>query len=148
METETLSAQHVGRIVRVRQRQFLVDEVEPGKTASTTIARLSCIDPDNLGRPLEVIWEDELDAEIPKVETWDQLGGSGFDPPDRFSAYYHTLRWNRVTASRTDLLQARSGRGSPSSIISSSRCGWPSACRGSTCSSRTASGWARRSRPG
>ncbi len=27
-------------------------------------------------------------------------------PTDRFSAYYHTLRWNRVTASRTDLLQA------------------------------------------
>ena len=106
METETLSVQHVGRIVRVRQRQFLVDEIEPGKTASTTIVRLSCIDPDNLGRPLEVIWEDELDAEILKTETWGQLGGSDFDPPDRFSAYYHTLRWNRVTASRTDLLQA------------------------------------------
>jgi SNF2 family DNA or RNA helicase len=106
MGTETLSMQHVGRIVRVRQRQYLVDDVSPGKTASTTIARLSCIDPDHLGRPLEVIWEQELDAEIPTAETWGLLGGRGFDPPDRFSAYYHTLRWNRVTASRTDLLQA------------------------------------------
>ena len=53
-----------------------------------------------------MIWEQELDAEIPTAETWGLLGGRGFDPPDRFSAYYHTLRWNRVTASRTDLLQA------------------------------------------
>ena len=65
MGTEPLSVQHVGRIVRVRQRQYLVDDVSPGKTASTTIARLSCVDPDHLGRPLEVIWEQELDAEIP-----------------------------------------------------------------------------------
>ena len=40
------------------------------------------------------------------TENWGLLGGRGFDPPDRFSAYYHTLRWNRVTASRTDLFQA------------------------------------------
>ena len=62
--------------------------------------------PDDLGRPLEVIWEKELDAEILSTESWGLLAGRGFDPPDRFSAYYHTLRWNRVTASRTDLLQA------------------------------------------
>ncbi|MHC5542451.1 hypothetical protein ACYOEI_29865, partial [Singulisphaera rosea] len=101
MGTESLSVRDIGRIVRVRQRQYLVDDVSPGKAASTTIARLSCVDPDHLGRPLEVIWEQELDAEIPTAETWGLLGGRGFDPPDRFSAYYHTLRWNRVTASRT-----------------------------------------------
>jgi ERCC4-related helicase len=106
MEIESLTKQHVGRIVRVRQRQYLVDDVAPGMTATTTIAQLSCVDPDHLGRPLEVIWERELDAEIPTTESWGLLGGRGFDPPDRFSAYYHTLRWNRVTASRTDLLQA------------------------------------------
>ena len=41
-----------------------------------------------------------------KASSWGVLGGRGFDPPDRFSAYYHTLRWNRVTALRADLLQA------------------------------------------
>ena len=106
MGSESLSPEHIGRIVRVRQRQFLVDDVLPGKSTSSTIARLSCVDPDHLGRPLEVIWEQELDAQIPEAETWGLLGGRGFDPPDRFSAYYHTLRWNRVTASRVDLLQA------------------------------------------
>ena len=106
MGTDLLSLQHVGRIVRVRQRRFLVDDVSPGKTASSTIARLCCVEADDLGRSLEVVWEQELDAEIPLGESWGVLGGKGFDPPDRFSAYYHTLRWNRVTASRTDLLQA------------------------------------------
>ena len=87
MGTETLSVQDIGRIVRVRHgRQYLVDDVSPGKTAFMMIARLSCVDPDHLGRPLEVIWEQELDAEIPTAETWGLLGGRGFDPPDRFSA--------------------------------------------------------------
>ena len=74
MVTDSLSPQHVGRIVRVRQRRYLVDEVSPGRSASKTIARLSCVDPDDLGRPLEVVWEDELDAEIPEAETWGLLG--------------------------------------------------------------------------
>ncbi len=106
MSDRPITTSDVGRIARVRHRQYLVDDVYPCEAASSTIARLSCIDPDNLGRPLEVIWEKELDAEILSTESWGLLGGRGFDPPDRFSAYYHTLRWNRVTASRTDLLQA------------------------------------------
>ena len=98
---------HVGRVVRVRQRQYLVDEVIPGPTGSTVVF-LSCVDPDDLGRPLEVIWERELDAAIPLAENWKSLGTAQgeFDPADRFAAYYHTLRWNRLTASRLDLLQA------------------------------------------
>ena len=106
MGPETLSDQHVGRIVRVRRRHFLVDEVHRCQSTRSTIARLSCIEPDDLGRPLEVVWERELDPEIPDEEPWDRLGGRDFDAPDRFAAYYHTLRWNRVTASRADLLQA------------------------------------------
>jgi hypothetical protein len=31
---------------------------------------------------------------------WDRLSERDFDPPDLFAAYYHTLRWNRVTAIR------------------------------------------------
>jgi len=106
MSDRPITTGDIGRIARVRHRQYLVDDVCPCHAASSTIVRLSCIDPDNLGRPLEVIWEKELDAEILSTENWGLLGGRGFDPPDRFSAYYHTLRWNRVTTSRTDLLQA------------------------------------------
>ncbi len=106
MATPSLSHDHIGRIVRVRQRQYLVDEVHECVSKARSIVRLSCIDPDHLGRPLEVVWQEELDAELLENESWGLLGGRGFDPTDRFSAYYHTLRWNRVTASRTDLLQA------------------------------------------
>jgi SNF2 family DNA or RNA helicase len=106
MSDKQIATRDVGGIARVRQRQYLVDDVCPGEGASSTIVRLSCIDPDNLGRRLEVIWEKELDSELLSTESWGLIGERGFDPPDRFSAYYHTLRWNRVTASRTDLLQA------------------------------------------
>ena len=106
MNDRPITTGDVGRIAKVRHRQYLVDDVRRCEGGTSTVARLSCIDPDNLGRPLEVIWEKELDAEILTTENWGLLGGRGFDPPDRFSAYYHTLRWNRVTASRTDLLQA------------------------------------------
>jgi len=106
MPARSISPENVGGIVRVRQRHYLVDEVSRDDAAPSTIVRLSCIDPDNLGRPLEVIWEGELDAEVLPTERWGLLGDRGFDPPDRFAAYYHTLRWNRVTASRTDLVQA------------------------------------------
>ncbi|WP_406694811.1 DISARM system SNF2-like helicase DrmD [Singulisphaera sp. Ch08] len=102
----TIDPRDVGKIVHVRQRRYLVDDVSPCEGTSSTIVRLSCIDPDNLGRTLEVIWEKEQDAEVLDSENWGTLAGESFDPPDQFSAYYHSLRWNRVTASRTDLLQA------------------------------------------
>jgi SNF2 family DNA or RNA helicase len=106
MTVRTIDPRDVGKIVHVRQRRYLVDDVSPCEGTSSTIAHLSCIDPDNLGRTLEVIWEREQDAEVLDTEDWGILAGGNFDPPDRFSAYYHSLRWNRVTASRTDLLQA------------------------------------------
>ena len=105
MVLNSISPQDVGRIAHVRQRQYQVEEVRTCQGTSSTIVRLSGIDSDNLGRSLDVIWEQELDAQL-ATEDWGLLGGRGFDPPDRFSAYYHTLRWNRVTASRTDLFQA------------------------------------------
>jgi SNF2 family DNA or RNA helicase len=105
MALESIGPQDVGRIAQVRQRLYQVEDVHLCAGASSTIVRLSGIDADNLGRPLEVIWEQELDARL-EVEDWGLLGGRGFDPPDRFSAYYHTLRWNRITASRIDLFQA------------------------------------------
>ena len=106
MQAASPTSDDVGRIAEVRQRRYLVDEVLPGTTVNSTRVQLSCIDPDNLGRSLEVIWEKELDARLLSSEQWSLLGQRGFDPPDRFAAYYHTLRWNRLTASRTDLFQA------------------------------------------
>ena len=45
-----------GEIVRVRQRQYLVEGVVPPPSAAdTTLVRLSCLDDDAQGQELEVL---------------------------------------------------------------------------------------------
>lgn len=96
-----------GEIVRVRQRQYLVEEVAAAASAGdcTTVA-LSCVDDDAQGEPLEVLWELEPDAVVLTGSGWEGLATRGFDPPPLFSAYLHTLRWNCVTATNAKLFQA------------------------------------------
>jgi len=54
-----------GQIVRVRQRQYLVEEVvPPPRAADATLLRLSCLDDDAQGQPLAVIWEKEVDPGV------------------------------------------------------------------------------------
>jgi SNF2 family DNA or RNA helicase len=96
-----------GQIVRVRQRQYLAEEVVPPPSpGDATLVRLSCLDDDAQGEPLEVLWEMEVDPEILTGEAWDHLETRGFDPPRLFAAYFHALRWNCVTATDPRLFQA------------------------------------------
>ena len=96
-----------GAIARVRQRLYLVeDTVAPTTPEDSTLVRLSCIDDDNQGQPLDVLWERELDPAILTGEAWEAIATRGFDPPALFAAYLHTLRWNCVTATDPRLFQA------------------------------------------
>ena len=96
-----------GQIVRVRQRQYLAEEVvAPPSPGDATLVRLSCLDDDAQGEPLEVLWEMEVDPEILTGEAWDHLATRGFDPPRLFAGYFHALRWNCVTATDPRLFQA------------------------------------------
>ncbi|MDB5310767.1 MAG: helicase, superfamily [Gemmataceae bacterium] len=95
-----------GQVVRLRQRQYLVEQVIPGSTADATLVRLACVDDDAQGQPLEALWELEPDAEVLTAAGWEHLAERGFDPPRLFSAYLHTLRWNCVTATNPSLFQA------------------------------------------
>ncbi len=94
-----------GQIVRVRQRQYLVEEVPP-PAPPATLFRMSCMDDDAQGQELEALWEAELDGEVFRETGWDHLATRGFDLPRIFSAYLHTLRWNCVTATDPRLFQA------------------------------------------
>ena len=97
----------VGEIVRVRQRAYLVEEVDaPSQTGRPTFCKLSCVDDDAQGQPLEVLWEYELDGSVVGVEQLERLGERGFDPPDVFAAYLNALRWNCLTATDPRLFQA------------------------------------------
>lgn len=96
-----------GQLVHLRQRRYLVEEtVAPSEPGDATLVRLACVDDDAQGQPLDVLWECEVDPEILKAEDWGRLGARGFDDPERFAAYLHTLRWNAVTAADPRLFQA------------------------------------------
>lgn len=96
-----------GQIVRVRQRQYIVEEVVPRSSGDdASLVRLSCLDDDAQGEPLEVLWEKELDAEPIRAEAWQTIANKGFDPPRLFSAYLHTLQWNCVTSTDPNLFQS------------------------------------------
>ena len=96
-----------GEIARVRQRTYLVDEiVKPSRVVDSTLVRLSCVDDDNQGQPLEVLWEKELDPQILTGEAWDQIAAKGFDDSKLFAAYLNTLKWNCVTSTDPKLFQS------------------------------------------
>ena len=106
MSTETLVPE-IGQIVAVRQRLYLVDHViPPPSPADSLLLRLSCVDDDAQGQPLDVLWDRELDAQVITGEAWDAIAKRGFDPADRFAAYLNTLRWNCVTSTDPNLLQS------------------------------------------
>ena len=104
---DSASCPSSGQIVRVRQRSYLVEQIVPSaKHGDSRLVRLSCVDDDAQGQPLEVLWEHELDAETLSGEAWDSIARRGFDDPNLFSAYLHTLRWNCVTATDPRLFQS------------------------------------------
>jgi SNF2 family DNA or RNA helicase len=100
-------APEAGQIVRVRQRQYFVEEVVPRAAGDdATLVRMSCLDDDAQGQPLEVLWEKEVDSEPITAESWQKIASKGFDPPKLFSAYLHTLQWNCVTSTDPNLFQS------------------------------------------
>jgi SNF2 family DNA or RNA helicase len=96
-----------GQIARVRQRTYLVEQVvKPKRAADSTLVQLSCVDDDNQGQPLEVLWEKELDPTVVTGEAWDQIAQKGFDESELFAAYLNTLKWNCVTSTDPRLFQS------------------------------------------
>ena len=97
---------NVGDLVRVRSRQWLVEEVLPDSDGGSPQVTLACADDDAQGQELTVFWDYELDRAILQQEAWADLAGAGFDSPRYFAAFFNTLRWNCTTATKTDLFQA------------------------------------------
>jgi superfamily II DNA or RNA helicase len=96
-----------GQIVRVRQRHWLVEAIDPPTVPTQGhIVSLVCIEDDAQGEALQCLWELELFPSIVDEEAWKTLGARGFDAPRHFSAYLHALRWNCVTATDPTLFQA------------------------------------------
>ena len=102
----------IGSTVFIRQRQYIVEEVQfPKDKDSCHVVSLTCIEDDAQGQTLKVLWEKEHDK-IPNYgEDWSNLSNRTFDDPKIFSAYYHNLNWNSITSTDPELFQApfRSG---------------------------------------
>jgi superfamily II DNA or RNA helicase len=99
-----MTALQVGGVVRVRSRQYLVEEILPATRGEDTRVRLACVDDDAQGRQLEVLWESEVDAEVLTAAAF--TAKESFDEPRRFAAWLHTQRWNCVTATDPRLFQS------------------------------------------
>lgn len=96
-----------GDIVGLRHRQYLVEEVTPPpEPGHATAVRLVCLDDDNQGRGLDVLWELELGARVLQPEAHGLGEVTGIDQPRHFGAYLHALKWNSVTATDAELFQA------------------------------------------
>ncbi|MBI4704348.1 MAG: hypothetical protein HY744_24860 [Deltaproteobacteria bacterium] len=93
-----------GSIVQVRQRQYLVEDVAPPpEPGQQTRVELVCLDDDNQGRRLSVLWELELGAKVLQPEARGLGEVARLDPPRHFGAYLHALKWNAVTATDAKL---------------------------------------------
>ncbi len=70
-----------GQVVRVRSRQYLVEEVEAahaeGVSRQQTRVSLSCLDDDAQGQQVDVLWETELDARVLSGTDWGVVAQKG-----------------------------------------------------------------------
>jgi Helicase conserved C-terminal domain/SNF2-related domain len=96
-----------GDIVQVRHRQWLVEAVVPPPAEGhATLVKLVCLDDDNQGRALDVLWELELGANVHHAETHGLGDIERLDPPRHFAAYLHAIKWSSVTATDAELFQS------------------------------------------
>ncbi len=95
MNTTAVDIPEQGQLVHVRNRHWIVQDVwagdvERGEDPMHRV-RLECVDDDQLGDTVDVIWEHEVhrtvlaDLGLPRPEEWDPLG--------RFEAFLLASRW-------------------------------------------------------
>jgi len=92
----------VGQIVRVRQRLFVVNEIEkqqlPGQSGMSPqhLVHLASIEDDGLGETLDVIWEIEPGAKVEQRALFPDPT-AGFDNPYTLSAFMDALSWGAIS---------------------------------------------------
>jgi hypothetical protein len=95
-----------GQVVVARRRQWLVEGVKYGGLGESARVSLVCLDDDDPGRQLDVLWDLELGARVVEPESHG-LGDNGtLDPPAHFGAYLHALKWSAVSAADATKFQA------------------------------------------
>jgi hypothetical protein len=109
-----------GQIVEVRQRRFIVADVERSSlppdqlneslAAPQHLVTLNCIDDDGYGETARILWELEVGARV-----HDRVAlpspADGFDEPRRLDAFLDAVRWGAASQADVRTLNApfRSG---------------------------------------
>jgi superfamily II DNA or RNA helicase len=108
-----------GQIVTVRQRRYVVSEVQRSALPAEVLSKvgrspqhlvsLSSIEDDALGESLQIVWEIEPDARISEKSGLPEP--TGFDSPARFEAFLNAVKWGAISSADIRSLQApfRSG---------------------------------------
>lgn len=112
--TKLSSTPELGQLVEVRNRQWIVADVNASQLPNSFHAKqnyinLSSIDEDGLGEELEVIWEIEPGAHIIEKSGLPEI--TGFDDAHKLDAFLDAVRWGAATNADRGFLQApfRSG---------------------------------------
>ena len=70
----------VGQLVKVRARQWLVDDVtEPPSPGLQSLVHLSYLGDDALAEHLDVFREREVEVELLETTTWEEVGRKDFE---------------------------------------------------------------------
>ena len=120
MLPEFIALPEQGQIVTVRQRRYIVMEmqqstlpIEPLSVQTDKsgfhLLTLNCIEDDALGETIQVFWELEPGTSIEEKVGLPQP--DGFDAPERLDAFMNAVRWGAVSSADMRSLQApfRSG---------------------------------------
>ena len=83
-----------------------MEDVAEGTGGESPLVRLVCLDDDDPGRALDVLWDLELGARVVAPETHGLGDASRLDPPSHFGAYLHALKWSAVSAADATRFQA------------------------------------------
>ncbi len=92
--------------MHARHRQWLVDDVQPGGAGESPLVRLICLDDDDPGRQIDVLWSLELGAQVVAPGTHRLGAPSRLDAPAHFGAYLHALKWSAVSSADATVFQA------------------------------------------
>ena len=94
-----------GQLVEVRQRPFVVTEVQlgalpidhlSGRSSAQHLVTLSSVEDDALGESLQVIWEIEPGAKVFQKSELPDI--TAFDDPVRLDAFLDAARWGAISS--------------------------------------------------